>query len=205
MVKNVEQLERIFRMVKLLKKSIVAVHPNGTILGTDEQYATVSELIPFNEEDIVNVQFPYIFTMTGLNSFMKLVAGCKDGTIVYTPSGIQIVMGNGYTQMLPIYFSVDSMDYLYSRYAFSKQMPILKEIEDFQGEMLQMKLSDGARMFNIDNFLMTSFNAIHPVTKSDKVDVIIRDYDEFSYTGEFVINKKKQNCVIHELFRFRKL
>ena len=60
--------------------------------------------------------------------------------------------------------------------------------------------------FGVDKkFLMTSFNAIHPSTKTEKVDLIIRDSDIYSYTAEFIIHKKKENYDLHEILRFRKL
>ena len=100
-------------------------------------------------------------------------------------------------------------DVLYDKVMSSLQYPILYKEEDIAKsipEMFSLKASEGAKMYTIDKrFLLSSFNSIHPANKSDKVDLIIRDYDQYSFMAEFIIYKKKENYQLHEFLRFRKL
>lgn len=202
MVRQAEQLETIFKLVKLPKKEIVAFYPNGLIFGTDINFASVTELIPY--ESFVPLPYPYEVNIKELTSFMKAVSNCKDGVIHYTPHDIQLIMGNGHLESLPMYFGVNDLGNLYLKYANIKSKPVAQKIElSSTEEMFKLKLADGAKMYDIGGKLISSFNSIHPVNKSDKVDIMIRDHDSISFTVEFVIYKK--NCELHEFFRHRKL
>ena len=50
MIKDRNTLEYIFTLVKQVKKPLVKIYPNGTIIGTDEQFASLNIYIP----EIVN-------------------------------------------------------------------------------------------------------------------------------------------------------
>lgn len=209
--KDIELLETIFALVKRVKKPIVKIFPDGRIIGTDEQFASLNiTSIELNEYGLFPCSF--IIDTKEISAFMKEVS--KDYEyykpvfdypfrfITTCKKDILEIKNN-----IELNYKIDE---LYNK-VISQELtktPILIK-ENFQSEipeMFSLKTSDGARFYNVDErFLMTSFNAIHPVNKSDKVTLIIRDSDLYSYIAEFVIFKKKENYELHEILRFRKL
>lgn len=197
---NRELFEYIFTLFKSMKKPIVAVYPNGTIFGTDEQFASISVIYT----DHINMSDPYIFYMNELMLFMRNVSAQYNEEIIFgkfellcTDKKLSYMISNRLELL-------DQLFNLHAKLIDIKLKNVLSEQQNIQEqyyEMLSLKAADGAKMYNIDNFVMSSFNAIHPVNKSDKVDVIFREYDNYSYTAEFIIHKKQYD--IHEFFRFR--
>ena len=210
MVNNIEYLENMFRLVKLLKKDVVAVNSNGLILGTDYQFASISELVLF-DDSYKPIHYSYIYNMKELSAFMKTIAECEKEygyvNLNYMPTGIFLTTNRSKTRMpyLQQYYTLENMQQLYLNYINAKSQDVLHVIPEFNHELLSMKSADGSKMFNVDGYLMTSFNSIHPVNKSDNVELIFRYFDQYSYTAEFIIEKKKQKCEIHEMYRFRYL
>lgn len=214
MIRNRETLEYIFTLVKQVKKPLVKIYPNGTIIGTDEQFASLNIYIP--ECVNCNLEIPYIFRTTEIAAFMRDIVELNTAMIFseyeivmpLTKLGrfVDIAKSVILTNHLELNYRFDE---LYSKIIDLQSYPILHRDEDFQKykpEMLSMKMSECSRMFSVDErFIMTSFNSIHPVTKSDRVELIIRDYDYYSYIAEFIIYKKKDKSQLHEFFRFRKL
>lgn len=205
MIRDRDTLDYIFTLSKQVKKPLVKFYPNGLIIGTDEQFASLNILV--HENVNYNIDIPYIFRSTELASLMRAVA--EKG--VYTYDKYYIIandaVGTTVINHLELSYSFDEM---YNKVMdIQRYKPILYKEEDFQNSangMFTMKASDGAKMFTIDKgFIMTSFNAIHPANKSDRVDLIIRDNDFYSYTAEFIIYKKKDKYQLHEFLRFRKL
>lgn len=208
MIKDKNTLERIFTLVKQVKKPLIKIYPNGTIIGTDEQFASLNILMNNNID--FNIDIPYIFRNTEITTFMR--ESSEYNNLLYSPYEIILPSrgrcddGSVLINHLELGYKFDE---LYTKSIDFKTYPILYINEQFEKsipEMLSMKASDGSKLFNIDNkFLMSSFNAIHPATKSDRVELIIRDYDYYSYIAEFIIYKKKDNYQLHEFLRFRKL
>lgn len=207
MIKDRNTLDYIFTLAKQVKKPWVKIYPNGLIIGTDEQFASLNVLIP----EVVNYQIdiPYIFKVSDLSAFMRTIG--SETKLLYNPYEI-IYMDNKNPVNIENHMELSfQFDELYNKVINLQSLPIIYQEENFQTtvpEMFSMKVSDGAKMysFGIDKiFLMTSFNAIHPSNKTDKVDLIIRNCDYYSYTAEFIINKKKDRYRLHEFLRFRKL
>ena len=216
MIKDRETLEYIFTLVKQVKKPLVKIYPDGRVIGTDEQFASLNILISDTMEYYIDI--PYIIKSTEISAFIRELAKLEDPEdckLVFTPyetimkyNGRYITASCSLPNHLELAFQFDE---LYNRVMSTRDYPILYTEEEFQKtvpEMFSLKASDGAVMysFGIDKrFLMSSFNAIHPANKTDKVSLIIRDYDIYSYTAEFIIYKKKDNYQLHEFLRFRKL
>ena len=206
---NVEMLEYIFTMVKRIKKPIVKIFPNGVVIGTDEQFATLNII---TSEVGMELPCPFVIDTKEITAFMREVS--KDYEYYkpvldfphrfITTCKKDLLILNNHIEMN---YRIDE---LYNR-VISQELckPTIHVIENIQEtipEMISLKSSDGAKMYNIDKgILMSSFNAIHPATKTDKVTVVIRDSDIYSYTAEFIIHKKKDNYQLHEILRFRKL
>lgn len=208
-------LEYIFMCVKRVKKPIVKIFPDGRVIGTDEQFASLNMILDYSNNMGVDViPCPFIIDTKEITAFMREVS--KDynyykpvldypHSFITTCKKDKLVLENH----IELNYKIDE---LYNR-VMSKEFnkPIIYTEENIQNEyseMFSLKASDGAKMYNIGidkNFLMSSFNAIHPATKSDKIDLVIRDSDIYSYVAQFIIHKKKENYSLIELLRFRKL
>ena len=211
MSKDIELLEHIFTLVKRVKKPIVKIFPDGRVIGTDEQFASLNIVT-----SLCDIPVPCVFVIDTkeISAFMREVS--KDYSyynpvldypfmFITTNKKNKLILDN----RLEMNYRIDE---LYNRVVSQElNKPILYTEEYFNKsipEMFTLKVSDGAKMYNFGvdkKFLMSSFNAIHPATKTDKVDLVIRDSDIYSYTAEFIINKKKDNYALHEILRFRKL
>lgn len=212
----VNLLEYIFTCVKRVKKPIVKIFPDGRVIGTDEQFASLNMIMDYssNTMGVDIIPCPFIIDTKEITAFMREVS--KDYSyykpvfdcpyqFITTCKGDKLVLENH----IELNYKIDE---LYNRVVSQElSKPVLYTEENFQNtvpEMFSLKSSDGAKMysFGVDKkFLMTSFNAIHPATKSDKIDLVIKDSDIYSYIAEFIIHKKKEKYSLIELFRFRKL
>lgn len=212
MIKDRNTLDHIFKLIKSVKKPLVKIYPDGRIIGTDEQFASLNILVP--EVLNYNIDIPYIFRTTEITAFMRTLNDndIGNGTLLYSPFDIVMDAKDRKSQSAIVHNHLElnfNFDELYNRVANTYGNKELYKEENFQTtipELFSLKASDGAKMFCVDKkFLMTSFNAIHPANKSDKVDLIIRDHDIYSYTAEFIIYKKKDAYQLHEYIRFRKI
>ena len=209
-------LEYIFTSVKRVKKPIVKIFQDGRVIGTDEQFSSLNIILNYSDNSMGAdiIPCPFIINTKEITAFMREVS--KDYNY-YKPIldyPYQFITTNKTDKLLlENHLDVNyKIDELYNR-VISQELnkPVLYTEENFQNtipEMFSLKVSDGAKMyeFGVDKkFLMTSFNAIHPVTKSDKVDLVIIDSDAYSYIAQFIIHKKKENYSLIELLRFRKL
>lgn len=204
MIKDRNTLDYIFTLVKQVKKPFVKIYPNGTIIGTDEQFASLNILIP--EVICYNISIPYIFKTSEISAFMREIGGCNN--LIYDPYEITMIDGKEKSTLYNHAELSFKFDELYGRTLNIQSYPLIYQQENFQTlvpEMFSMKVSDGAKMYSFQTFLMSSFNAIHPSNKTDRVDLIIRDCDYYSYIAQFIIYKKKDKYQLHEYLRFRKL
>lgn len=209
--KDTELLEHIFTLVKRVKKPIVKIFPDGRVIGTDEQFASLNIVTSLCD---IPVPCPFVIDTKEISAFMREIS--KDEKGYYPKFDFPYLFTNIYLNSKLILENHLELNYrideLYNRVVSHElTKPILYTEENFNKsipEMFSLKVSDGAKMysFGVDKkFLMSSFNAIHPATKTEKVDLVIRDSDIYSYTAEFIIHKKKENYDLHEILRFRKL
>ena len=211
-VKNL--LERIFILTKNIKKPIVKIFPDGRVIGTDEQFSSLNMIIDNYSGIDKMFPCPFIIDTKEISAFMREVSKNYDyyRPVFDYPHGFVTTCKDDILVLdnhLEMNYRIDE---LYNR-VVSQELtkPIIYKEENFQNnvpEMFSLKVSDGAKMYSIGvdrTFLMSSFNSIHPATKTDKVDLIIRDCDIYSYTAEFIIYKKKDNYELHEILRFMKL
>lgn len=204
MIRNLETLENIFKLVKYVKKPLIKIYPDGRVIGTDEQFASLNIL---EIDTNFNIDIPYVFRSTEISAFMRDITKIP-GSLSFNQFEI-VLNAARETVVLINHLELNyKFDDLYNTVMISKNNQILynqDNVQEISREMFDMKSSDGAKLFNVENFLMSSFNSIHPATKTDRVDLIIRDYDIYSFMGEFIIFKKKDKYELHEFLRFRKL
>ena len=210
MIKDRDTLDQVFKIVKQVKKPFAKIYPNGQIVGTDEQFASFNVLIMENFNLDINI--PIVFNVTEFSAFMRELANNPNEKLVFTNYDINLyvpIKRNEYdiislTNYIEIGFQIDDLLNKVMNIQYDNILCKYENIHENFPDMFSMKVSDGAKMFHIDQFIMTSFNAIHPANKSDRVDLIIRDFDLYSYIAEFIIYKKKDKYQLHEYLRFRK-
>lgn len=211
----IELLEYILTCVKRVKKPIVKIFPDGRVIGTDEQFASLNMILDYCSTMCVDViPCPFIIDTREINAFMRTVSRDYNyyKPVLDYPYGFKTTCKKD-NLILENHIEMNyKIDELYNRVMSTEfNKPIIYEEKDIHNQypdMFSLKASDGAKMFSLGidrQFLMTSFNAIHPATKSDKVDLVIRNSDIYSYVVEFIIHKKKENYSLIELFRIRKL
>ena len=71
MIKDIETLENIFTLVKNVKKPLVKVYPDGRVIGTDEQFASLNIITTDNIN--YNIDIPYIFRLSEITAFMRVI------------------------------------------------------------------------------------------------------------------------------------
>lgn len=104
----------------------------------------------------------------------------------------------------------NKMDYLRATaQRLELQSPIvttgdLKDDTDFNNfmESLNKKAKYGASILSMEftNYFITSCSMIHPINKTDGVELICYPYDDISFLSKFIIKKKKYT--IYEYIRF---
>lgn len=210
MINDINTLYTIFDIVKKVKKPLVKIYPNGNIFGTDEQFASFNMLM--SETVDLKLSIPYVFRLTEISAFMRDIT--PSSLIKFDPYQLELVessarkteVKNILINHMELSYSIDILANKVAPMQYNKILYKEENIQQRIPEMFSLKVADGAKMFCIDTrFLMTSFNAIHPANKSDKVDLIIRDNDEYSYVAEWIIYKKKDKYELHEWIRFRKI
>lgn len=177
----------IIKMAKSLKRQIVEVTPHY-ICGTDSLTNTFS--IIFLDGSVPVDDELYFF---GINTEL---------------AKYDIYLQNmySYERFKP------KMDYLRSTCHLIENNKILLMADDITGgrqyiipgfaEHLTKKAKDGATMLFTDmgEFILSSCVTMHPINKSDVVNITAYEYDDVSWLGRFTINKKKYT--IYEYIRF---
>lgn len=86
----------------------------------------------------------------------------------------------------------------------TKEFLSLHENEMFR-EILNRKADDGVAFFKLnDEYLISVNKSLIPLNKSDKLDLFIRDFNNGTFNGEFVIRKGKE-VEIKKYFTYLKL
>lgn len=198
MITNVKE---VLKIAKTMKRSNILV-TNNFICGSDDDFATLSVIII---ESNVNS------FATNMRSFIDKN---KDGKWInenstlffsqYRLIGDDIYINDWREnvlrqQLLEMYRKI-----IGTNRQLLLSMPAIHEDDTFMSKVVKLKVSDGLSSYTInDNFFITSFNKVHSINSSDKIDLNIYDYDTVSYLYEFIINKKSH--VVNEYIRYRKI
>ena len=174
------------KMIKSLKQSNILIS-DDYICGSDEFFNIFSIIYTDDIEDkFKNTSF-----------ILKDYLDCIKKTGDYCPDEI--------LKNYIIYYNMMNL----KTSCLSKTNNILfsnDNIRDYNNfnELLSLKKTNGMKFFKINSkFIMSTFNSIHPVNKSDTIALKIYDVDDISFLAEFIIDKKKYK--ISEFIRFRYL
>ena len=184
----------LIKIIRSMKKTFIFIDKD-IIYGTDVTYSTISIIyLPYN----TNMTFAFsILELTALLRNTKQLLILSDGVINESQ---QYILNN--RDLEKIFRQKIQHLFLIKNNKVLLHIEDLKEDECFK-TALTMKSTDKMMMCNINNtFLMSTFNSIHPVTKSDKISLNIYDNGIKSFLSEFIIDKKKYCIYEYILYRY---
>lgn len=177
----------IIQMAKSLKRNIVEITPHY-ICGSDTLLSSFS--IVYLNGNIEVTDDLYYLGSTNLLTKPEIYGECKHtfesfrSRIEYLRSTCQFIENNN------ILYQANAVN--------TDQTHNISGLND----ALAMKSKDGSTMINVDytNLFLSTCGTMHPVNKSDVMDITIYENDDVSFIAKFSINKKKYT--IYEYARF---
>ncbi|MDD3121912.1 MAG: hypothetical protein PHC62_00185 [Candidatus Izemoplasmatales bacterium] len=211
----------LIKLSKQMKKPIVKFQPHK-LIGIDEQFASITtyeineEKFPLFHEMKVNDNQPLELTViiNDLIAWIKKVDFDKVNIVqwgffydegkTYFPNDFDLM--RAVNQLTSKVMNLTSCDpYISDMYS-----KLIIDHYDLRGddqfeELLKLKTVDGSRMFHLLNqYMMSTFSTIHPLTKSDKISVSVYELEYgASFLAVFHIIKKGQ--LMNEFIRYRNL
>lgn len=179
----------IQKAIKAIKCEYIAIYPDGLVLGTD------SALTILVQTSIKTTGIRFCSDCQTLNNFFKVaIAGA-----IYRESENILVDPNVSTAMV-------YNNSIFGINMFNKFMQICQEIgqlgpNDISGpdvltktdefnRIFSLKSDDGAIMMNSNLYLMSMFNGLISVNKSDTLTRTIYNVNSYSFITKFDIEKK---------------
>jgi len=192
MLITMDELIEIFEYSKALKCDIIRVR-NKTMYGTDNNFIHLRVL-----KSDLNNEFPdMIFYSRDLFEFMKILQSTPDTPNINISKFITIHYE--YTNIF------ENLIKNVSHYAFSIisfYNDDLKSNDNFN-TINAMKAGDGIGLLKLsERYILTLYNGLLPINKSDKVEVYIRDIDDYRYLANFTIIKKKFSIDVYFMYLF---
>lgn len=195
------------QVAKSMKRPIIYVH-NGYLLGTDPTFSTLSRIIL--SEPIEDLPMPFGSKMNEVYSGNKLYAAMVKSPDTFfsfykkLTDNIYINSFDEESIRVRILGIQHRCEEIMSHATYIGGLNDITKNPDFQS-MLSLKTGDGAVMYNYDTrYIMSTFATIHPVTKTDVLDLSIYHIDNRSFMAKFIC-KKKKSIVVEEFIRYRYL
>ena len=197
----IDNVRDALKIAKTMKRSNILI-TNNFMCGSDDDLATLS----------------IILLESGINSFATnmrtAVDKRKDEKWINENSALffsqyRLVGDDVYIDSWSENILKQQLLDMYKRILDHKSLPIfsitsIHDDAEFMSKVAKLKVSDGLSSYIInDSYYITSFNKVHSINSSDKVDLNIYDYDPVSYLYEFIINKKSH--IVTEYIRYRKV
>lgn len=195
----------VIKIAKSMKRSVVHISPKY-MLGTDDDYCVLSRIDI--ESDIPRpITFRITDSLLGQQSIDKYSSAHPE---IFFSEYIQVddeFYINGWYDVA--YFNkIHDMwntigNIIYSRNPIYNISGLDKDNE-FMNSVAKLKVSSGLQPYILSGeFLQTSFNKVHAINSTDKVDLNIYEADIHSLLYEYIINKKKYN--VNEYILYRKM
>lgn len=178
----------IIKMAKSLKRQIVEITPHY-ICGSDSNMATFS-IIYLNGSVSVDNELYYFGATSDLFKYdiylqnMYLYEMLK-GKMAYLRRSCQMAERN-------------RLLFQYNDITIGQQYAVNNFIESING-----KAKDGMRLTYLNDapeYMMSSCSTMHPINKTNAVNITGYEYNDIAYLVRFDINKK--NYVIHEYISY---
>lgn len=193
----------IIKIAKSMKRSIVHISPTY-MLGSDDEYSILSRVDI--ESDISRpITFRITDSLLGQQAIDKYSSSHPE---IFFSEYVKVdeeFYINGW-QGPTYYRNLHSMWNTIANIIYSSH-PIynisgLEKNEEFMTSVAKLKVSSGLQTYILTgDFLQTSFNKVHAINASDKIDLNIYEADLHSLLYEYIINKKKYNVKEYILYR----
>ncbi len=188
-------IEELLEYSKALKCDIIRVR-NKTIYGTDNNFIHLRVI-----KSKFNHEFPdMIFYLKDFTEFIKQMTDYIELAI-----DIPIDISNFLTIHYEYTDLFDNLIKSVEHHVFhliSLYNEDLKSNDDFN-KINSMKAGDGIGLLKLsERYILTLYNGLLPINKSDKVEVNIRDIDNYRYLANFTIIKKKFSIDIYFMYLF---
>ncbi len=192
MLITMDELIELSEYSKALKCDIIRVR-DKTMYGTDNNFVHLRVI-----KSDLNNKFPdMIFYSRDLFEFMKLLQ--------FTPDISDINMSKFITIHYEYTNMFENLIKTVSHHTFriiSFYNDDLKSDDNFN-TINAMKAGDGIGLLKLsERYILTLYNGLLPINKSDKVEVCIRDIDDYRYLANFTIVKKKFSIDIYFMYLF---
>ena len=190
---STDDLKKLLEYSKALKCDIIMVK-YGIIYGTDNNFVHLKIIsdIQYNWSDM-------LFYSRDLSEFMKRINDISDTEITYFDISTFIRMQYQYTDVFNDLIH-SAIRYIDNTISFSNED--LRKNDNFN-EIMTMKAGDGIGLLKLSKrYILTLYNGLLPINKSDKVKVYIRDIDDYRYLANFTIIKKKFSIDVYFMYLF---
>jgi len=190
---STDDLKKLLEYSKALKCDIIMVK-YGIIYGTDNNFVHLKIIsdIQYNWSDM-------LFYSRDLSEFMKRINDISDTEITYFDISTFIRMQYQYTDVFNDLIH-SAIRYIDNTISFSNED--LRKNDNFN-EIMTMKAGDGIGLLKLsERYILTLYNGLLPINKSDKVKVYIRDIDDYRYLANFTIIKKKFSIDVYFMYLF---
>ena len=134
-------LEQLFTMVKYVKKPIVKIFPDGRVIGTDEQFASLNFIPTYYNLGVDIFPCPFIIDTKEITAFLREVSKDYDyhKPFLDLPYGF-CTSGKNDKMVLENHIDLNyKIDELYNRVVSQElNKPVIYTEEDFQNSIPEM-------------------------------------------------------------------
>lgn len=193
MLITIDALMELCEYVKAFKCDIILVRSNKTMFGTDTNFTHLRAL-----RTQLNNEFPdIIFHSRDLSDFMKILQFTTETSEIDISKFITI-----HYEYKDIFDNLIKTVFHHVFRIISFYNEDLKNNDNFN-TIMAMKAADGVGLLKLsERYILTLYNGLLPVNKSDRVDLYIRDIDDYRYLANFMITKKKFSIDVYFMYLF---
>ena len=193
---DINILEYLFKISKEVKSPLVYIKGND-LYGVDEQFVYLKHT---KVDNIYGIDIAFV--SKDMNAFLKNVdlneIKFVGQNILYSSFDNTLEINN--TDMIMnierMIMSINNM----TSYCTNKLLvDNVRDIQEFE-EIMAYKSADGAGIFRYDKYVMSIYNNLIPVKKSDKLELVIYDLNERSFLSNFNIKRKKQIIEVYIMY-----
>jgi hypothetical protein len=176
-------LNKLLDFVKLLKTEYFCLLTNGVLIGTDADFTHMREL----QTDI------YDNTLFNKTTVLKDSLMDPSDSVLYDIMFLPDIRLN-YNRLLDMYNN--------TKLEVANQYPhVVDDISIFSDKYFSIKAKDGAVPIMVDNHYFYIFSGMIPLAKSDKIQIVIFDNEQY-YIIKYSIEKKKQHTTIDVYYKY---
>lgn len=193
---DIKILQFLFEVAKLVKSPLVYIKGND-LYGVDEQFVYLKHAKIENEYGI-----SMAFSHQQMNNFLKNVdlneIKFVGENILYSSFDNTLEINN-LDLIHNIERMINSINGMLTTSFKKVVVNNIRSIPEFEN-ILTYKSADGIGMFRYDKYVMTLYNNLLPIKKSDKLELNIYDINDRSFLSNFSIIRKKARIDVYIMY-----